>query len=94
MFKNRLQTDFGDIFYTKPQQKTTPDSLVASDYSENLEIGPKSTRKSSWVGGRGEAYYKKTLFFKKKAARRATVTKLTCADLQTNKIHQMCISHV
>ena len=50
-----LQPDFGDIFYTKPHQKITPDSLVGSKLSENLEIRPKSTRKFSWVGGRGEA---------------------------------------
>ena len=54
--KSTSQTDFGSNFYTKPHQKTTPDSLVGSKSSENLEIRPKSTRKFSWVGGRGEAY--------------------------------------
>ena len=42
-----LQIDFGHIFYTKPYQKITPDSLVTSELSENLKIGPKSTRKFS-----------------------------------------------
>ena len=51
-----LQTDFGGNFYTKLHQKTMPDSLVASELSENLKIKPKSTRKLSRVGGRGEAY--------------------------------------
>ena len=27
----RKETDFGDVFYTKPNQKTTPDSLEASE---------------------------------------------------------------
>ena len=46
-----LQIEFGNIFYTKPHQKTTPDSLVGPELSENLEIKPKSTRKFSRVGG-------------------------------------------
>ena len=29
--KIKFQTDFGGIFYTKPHQKTTADSLVASE---------------------------------------------------------------
>ena len=57
MSKIDLQIDFGDIFYTKPHQKITPDSLVLSELSENLKIKPKSTRKFSRVGGRGEAYW-------------------------------------
>ena len=54
--KINLQIDFGHIFYNKPHQKITSDSLVPSELSENLKIGLKSTRKFSWVGGRGEAY--------------------------------------
>lgn len=43
--KISLQIDFGGVFYTKPHQKITPDSLVTSELPENLKIRPKSTRK-------------------------------------------------
>ena len=50
-----LQIDFGRVFYTKPHQKITPDSLVTSKLIENLKIRPKSTRKFLvGVGGKAK----------------------------------------